>query len=216
MKTTQPKQNPRPPTQRQEAILSFLREHHQQQGYWPSIREIQQQFGFKSTNAVMGHLHALENKGYLSRICGHARAYQLNIPESLPPGALSLSTIPLYGSIPAGYPDGVETSGEIGRLQIDSDTLSRNRSRRAFALRVRGDSMIEAGILDGDTVIIDPVPAKQGDIVAALIDGETTLKRLVHENNCLHLKAENKSYPNLLPVTELIIQGVARSILRAI
>lgn len=201
-------------TTRQTEILQFLRTHHTSAGYWPSIREIQQQFGFKSTNAVMGHLRALENKGHMTRIPGHARAYQLTNEEGFPPGAIPLADIPLYGSIAAGYPDGVEAAGTIGLLQIDRDTLGRSRNRPAFALRVRGDSMMDAGILDGDTVIVDPVPAKQGDIVAALIDGETTLKRLITQGGRFHLKAENKNYPSLFPITELLIQGVARSIVR--
>ena len=200
-------------TARQKAILQFLDTRHRELGFWPSIREIQQYFQFKSTNAVMGHLKALEVKGALVRIPGHARAYQLNIAAV---NSVLLTEIPVYGKIPAGYPDGVEGGHTIDTLKIDMQTFQKYHTRRAFALKVRGDSMIDAGIQDGDMVIVDPVHAKQGDVVAALIDGETTLKRLVKEKGHFHLKAENKNYPHLLPVSELIIQGVAKSLLRPI
>lgn len=200
-------------TTRQKAILEFLEVRHREVGFWPSIREIQQHFQFKSTNAVMGHLKALEAKGVLTRIPGHARAYQFNTSmiEGIP-----LVEVPLYGKIAAGYPDGVEGGHTVETLKMDMQTFQKYHTRRAFALKVRGDSMIDAGIQDGDMVIVDPINPKQGDIVAALIDGETTLKRLIKNNGGLHLKAENKNYPNLVPVTELIIQGVAKSLLRPI
>jgi repressor LexA len=205
-------------TLRQQEILGFLSYHMREAGTWPSFRDIEAHFGFKSTNAVMGHLKALERKGYISRVPGQARTFRINIDlsdEARPAEALDVLDIPVYGSIAAGYPDGVESSGEIRRIQIDSATAGVRISRRCFALNVRGESMIDAGIEDGDTVIIEQCPPRNRDIVAALIDGETTLKRFMNEpGSSAYLKAENPSYPDFFPVSELTIQGVARAIVR--
>lgn len=206
-------------TTRQHEILGFIQLHFRQASYWPSIREIQTHFGFKSTNAVIGHLRALERKGYISRVAGHARAFRVTYDpeETHPDGATDVIDIPVYGSIAAGYPDGVETGGEIGRLQIDVDTAGVRRSRRAYALKVRGESMIDAGIFDGDIVIVEPGFPNTGDIVAALIDNETTLKRFIQEGSSSpYLKAENAAYPSLHPVSELMIQGVVKAIVRSL
>lgn len=205
-------------TLRQEEILGFIQVYMRNNQTWPSFREIESHFGFHSTNAVMGHIRALERKGYISRVPGQARTFRMAIDlneEHRPAEALEVVEIPIYGSIAAGYPDGVEASGEIGRLQIDAETAGVRRMRRSFALQVRGESMIDVGILDGDTVIIEQCPPRDGDIVAALIDGETTLKRFINKpGRAPYLKAENRNYPELHPVAELVIQGVARSVVR--
>ena len=206
-------------TLRQQEILGFIQLHQRSHGYWPSIRDIQAHFKFASTNAVMGHLRALEHKGSLARVPGHARAYRVTHDpnETHPAFAMDVVDIPVYGSIAAGYPDGVEPGGEIGRLQIDAQTAGIRRARRAFALKVRGDSMNDAAINDGDVVIFEHGPAKDGDIVAALIDGETTLKRFVQKpGRHPFLKAENPKYPNLHPVADLIIQGIAKAVVRSL
>ncbi|WOO40253.1 transcriptional repressor LexA [Rubellicoccus peritrichatus] len=206
-------------TTRQHEILGFVQLHFRQQSYWPSIREIQSHFGFKSTNAVMGHLRALERKGYISRVSGQARAFRVTYDpnDEKPEDATEVIDIPVYGSIAAGYPDGVETGGEIGRLQIDVGTAGVRRSRRAFALKVRGESMIDAGIFDGDIVIVEPGLPKSEDIVAALIDNETTLKRFIQEGSRPpFLKAENVAYPTLHPVSELVIQGIVKAVVRSL
>jgi len=204
-------------TLRQQEILGFLQIFSQDRGFWPSIREIRDHFGFNSTNAVVGHLRALENKGYISRIPGQARTYRITYETSEIPPANSLEVIdmPVYGNIAAGYPDGIEQGDAIDRIQVDINTAGIRRSRRSFALKVRGESMIDAGIYDGDMVIIEPALPNDGDIVAALIDGATTLKRFIKPHNKPpFLKAENKHYPDLHPVSELVIQGIARSIVR--
>lgn len=206
-------------TTRQHEILGFIQLHFAEESYWPSIREIQSHFGFRSTNAVMGHLRALERKGYISHVAGQARAFRVTYDpdETTPAEATEVIDIPVYGSIAAGYPDGVETGGEIGRLQIDVDTAGVRRSRRAFALKVRGESMIDAGIFEGDIVIVEPGLPKSGDIVAALIDNETTLKRFMQEGaRSPYLKAENAAYPELHPVSELIIQGIVKAVVRSL
>lgn len=205
-------------TYRQQEVLGYLQLHQRQYGTWPSIREIETHFGFKSTNAVMGHLKALERKGYISRVPGQARTFRINMDltdENQPAEAIEVVDIPIYGSIAAGYPDGIEPGGAVGRIQIDAETAGIRRSRRSFALKVRGESMIDVGIFDGDTVIIEQAPPQDGDIVAALIDGETTLKRFMNKpNTAPYLKAENRNYPELYPVAELVVQGVARAVVR--
>lgn len=210
---------PRPLTLRQQEILGFIRYFFEQNGFWPTIREIQKHFNLASTNGIARHLVALERKGKIIRPPGRARAFRLadEVPtSSIPPEeAMDVIDIPVYGSIPAGYAEGIESGDAVGRLQIDPETAGINRSRRSFALKVRGDSMINAGIHDGDIVILEQRTPRHREIVAALIDGETTLKRFIQESNHPpYLKAENPMFPSLYPVSELLIQGVARSVVR--
>ena len=213
-------------TKKQKAILDYMKAHVSEHSYWPSIRDIQAKFRFASTNAVFGHLQALERKGVLQRIPGAARAYKI-VPEAVADlsetiiryegpddSAIELRSIPFAGSIAAGLPDYTESSGVLATMQAPISEGSRRRAPQSFALRVRGDSMIDANINDGDTVIIEPGVAKHGDLVAALIDGETTLKRLIKQGSKIFLKAENQNYPELVPVSELVIQGIAKSVVR--
>ena len=227
-------------TDRQKAILDYIQSHFSENHYWPSIRDIQNAFGFKSTNAVPGHLRALERKGNIARVPGQARAYRLAeqkpgastraakiaskaatlpfVPESVRDvDEDNLLTIPIYGAIAAGYPDGVEPGEPIAQLQIDPETAGVRRGAKLFALRVRGESMIEAGIRDGDTVILEKGEGRPGDIVAALIDGEVTLKRLLlGKDRKAYLKAENPAFGDLKPVGSLSVQGIARTLVRRI
>lgn len=206
-----------PLTAKQREILDFLDVSVKADGYWPSIREIQDFFGFKSTNAVVGHLRALERKGYLSRSPGHARAYHFkNHFSDLRADEIAVESIPVLGSIAAGYPDRVEAGGEIDRLQVDAHTArARRRGANVFAIRVSGDSMINAGIHDGDTVVVETRDPRDGDIVAALIDGEVTLKRFIlNPGSTPYLKAENPDYPELFPIDDLQVQGVARAVVK--
>lgn len=208
-------------TARQKEILDYIQNHFFENSYWPSIRDIQNHFGFQSTNAVMGHLKALENKNYIARVPGQARAFRLSAnAQPFQPSISNISaiTISIYGSIAAGYPELVESGDAIGTLQIDVSTAGLRNLEKAFALKVRGESMIDIGIFEGDIVILEHGEPKHNDIVAALIDGETTLKRYIHSNikESPYLKAENTNYPSLTPTNELQVQGIARSIVRAL
>ncbi len=213
-------------TQKQRAILDYMKAHVSEHSYWPSIRDIQAKFRFASTNAVFGHLQALERKGVLQRIPGAARAYKI-APEVIPDTAdvviryegpddagVPLQSIAVMGNIAAGMPDYTESSGVLSTMQVPIPEGSRRRAPQSFALRVRGDSMIDAQIFDGDMVVIEPGQPKNGDIVAALIDNETTLKRFIRQGTKVYLKAENRNYPELRPVSELVIQGIAKSVMR--
>jgi SOS-response transcriptional repressor LexA len=121
--------------------------------------------------------------------------------------------VPLLGSIIAGRPE-LQEGHMDGCIDIDPTTLRLPKNARTFALKVRGDSMRNAAILEGDIVIMEFREAKHGDIVAALIDGETTLKRFVVQNGVPYLRASNPKYPDLIPARELVIQGVLIALLR--
>ena len=127
-----------------------------------------------------------------------------------------LGNILVLGAIQAGTP--VAESARPDRLDaFDMDTLRIPNSMRTFALKVRGDSMINAGIYDGDVVILDhEKEPKNRAIVAALIDGDSTLKRYVVKNGRPYLKAENPAYPTLIPAQELVIQGVLVAMFRQV
>lgn len=204
-------------TKRQSEVLEFIREHQVREGYWPSVREVQANFQFRSTNAVVGHLRALETKGALSRVPGQARAFRTIRPAegSASSGADTLVEVPVFGSIAAGYPVSVDDAAEVDRVRVDARTIAESTGRTPFALRVRGESMIDAGINDGDTVVIDPRPPRDGEIVVALIDGQSTLKRFMQpKDGAPFLQSENRAFPTMHPVSELVIQGVATSLVR--
>jgi repressor LexA len=198
-----------PMTQRQREILEYLKSAQRKTGVMPSTREIQHYFKFASQTAAMSHLRALERKGIIQRLPGKARA--VVFPEEL--DREEIVDIPVYGQIAAGMASEVEQERE-GCISIDIATLGIPRSARTFALKVRGDSMIDAHICHGDTVILEFREPRDHDIVAALIDGETTLKRYVVNKGKPYLHAENESYPDLIPARELIIQGVLVALLR--
>ena len=140
----------------------------------------------------------------------HSRGVQLTKPS----GVASVQ-LPLFASIPAGSPDEYEGGADAPeKLRFIPTTLGISNPGKAFAVRVRGDSMIDAGIFSGDIVVLEKKEPKTGDIVAALVDGENTLKRLVKENGRVFLKAENREYPNIEPQEKLDIQGVVVSVLR--
>ncbi|RYD22715.1 MAG: repressor LexA [Verrucomicrobiaceae bacterium] len=196
-------------TERQKEIVDYLRDSQRKTGIMPSTREIQHFFGFASQTAAMSHLRALERKGVIQRLPGKARA--VVFPEELDRG--EIVDIPVYGTIAAGMAQDVEQEKQ-GCISIDIASLGLPRHARTFALKVRGDSMIDAHICSGDTVILEFREPRKGDIVAALIDGETTLKRYLIEKGKPFLRAENEDFPDLIPARELVIQGVMIALLR--
>jgi repressor LexA len=124
----------------------------------------------------------------------------------------TLQTIPVCGAIPAGMPDSRQQEGSCIRIDLESVGLPKNM--RTFALRVSGDSMIGAAILDKDIVICEFKAPHENAVVAALVDGETTLKRYVVRNGSPYLKAENPKYKDVIPARELVIQGVMVALVR--
>jgi repressor LexA len=190
-------------------VLAFIEQYQGENQRPPTIREIQDHCGFKSPRAVSYILEKLEEARLIIRQA-HSRGVQLTKSRTAGPGI----QLPLFASIPAGLPDQFDGSEAPETLRFIPTTLGISNAERAFAVRVRGDSMIDAGIFSGDIVVLEQKEAKPGDIVAALIDGENTLKRLIKENGRVYLKAENADYPDLDPVEKLDIQGVVVSILR--
>lgn len=197
-------------TSRQNEILEYLRKSQRTTGLMPSTREIQHYFGFASQTAAMSHLRALERKGVIQRVPGKARA--VIFPDELDRG--EIIDIPLYGSIAAGMASEAVQERQ-GCISIDMAAVGLPRHAKTFALKVRGDSMIDAQICSGDTVILEFREPRKGDIVAALIDGETTLKRYLVQKGQPFLRAENPDFPDLIPARELVIQGVLIALLRS-
>ena len=199
-------------TRRQQQILDFIQKSKETGGSMPSTREIAAHFGFRSPNAVTTHLRLMRKKGAISSEPRKARSLRVTTP--LQKFRAVVRDIPLYGTIPAGFADRREQDAE-GCVSVDINSIGYKPTKNAFALRVTGESMVGRHILDGDYVILEHGPEpRNGDIVAALIDGENTLKRLIKEGNHVFLKAENRDYPNLEPVEKLDIQGVVVSVLR--
>jgi repressor LexA len=198
-----------PLTDRQQQVLDFIHAHHRQHGVSPSLREIQAHFGLASPFGIKRHVDALTAKGALRRLDGVARGL---LPPSHPRRG-ALAEIPLFGTIPAGSPTAAEQEPD-SYISVDTATLGVRANARLFALRVRGDSMIDASILDRDIVFLAARDPRPRDIVAALIDGESTLKRYLVEHGRPFLRAENPRYPDLLPAQELVIQGVMVGLLR--
>jgi repressor LexA len=195
-------------TDRQKNVLDFIQSEQREKGITPSTREIQSHFGFASQTSVMQYLAALQRKGFLDRHARKARALITPVQK------VRITDVPIYGQIPAGMATLSEQDAE-GHVSLDTASVNASKDGRTFALRVRGDSMMEAHIIDGDIVILeDRKDVQNGDIVAALIDGETTLKRYVMEHGRPYLKAENPDYPDLIPARELRIQGVMVSLIR--
>ena len=173
-----------PREESQAKILAFIREEMQSKGYPPSVREICKAVGFKSTSSVHAHLQQLEKSGALHRDAAKPRALGLS---DYPKGRL----VPLVGKVTAGVPILAQQNIEE-ELLLPANML--NTSDEVFALRVEGESMIEAGILSGDTVIVrSQRDAENGQIVVAMIDDEATVKRIFYEPHRVRLQPENSS-----------------------
>jgi repressor LexA len=195
-------------TVRQKAIYDFLLKTIREKGFAPSIPEIGKQFKIASTNGVSDHLKALEKKGYIRRVGKRA----IEVVNALGKTVLSATRdVPVLGKVPAGKPLLSEENIE-GILSIPDDM----GSGKLFALQVKGDSMIDAGILDGDKVIVKQQgTAENGEIVCAMINGEATLKRFFKKDGVITLKAENDKYaPITVSEGEFRIAGRVVGLLR--
>jgi len=211
---------------RQEAILSFIIQQVQLKGYPPSVREIGLAVGLHSSSTVHSHLSQLENKGYIMRDPTKPRAIMIlrdvngvefnldaSYEESSPDNREhfdEMVNLPLIGTVAAGTPILAEENLE--------DTISFPmrfvKQNDAFMLKIKGDSMINAGIFEGDYIIVTPKPvANNGDIVVAMIDGEATCKTFYREKNRIRLQPENDSMPPIY-TTDAAIIGVVVSLFR--
>lgn len=187
-------------TERQREILDFIQARIEEQGYPPTIREIGEVMGIRSTNGVNDHLKALERKGYLKREGLKSRALRpvsetstraAALPDNVIPLTGNMVSVPVLGRVAAGVPiladEHVETT-----VHVDSFFLGASPSDRVFALRVTGESMIDAGIYDGDYIFVKKqLEARAGQIVVAMIDGEATVKRYQPDGDVVRLVPEN-------------------------
>ena len=199
-------------TQRQRQVLDFILRAQQEGGVPPSLREIAEHFGFRSMTAALDHVRALRKKGCLAGESRRARSLRVVTP--LQELRSRVVNIPLFGSIPAGPPRDREQEAE-GCVSVDVESLGFKPTRNTFALKVTGDSMTGRHIVEGDIVVLEHgAEPRNGQVVAALIDGQSTLKTFVLKNGKPHLKAENPQYPDLIPAQELMIQGVFKALIR--
>lgn len=178
-------------TDRQRQILDFIRAEIHRRGFPPSVREIGEAVGLSSSSTVHSHLAALEDKGFLRRDPSKPRALEVldyrDTDRAIDYGAVR--AVPLVGQVAAGAPllaaENIEATMSLPVEMADEST---------FILRVRGDSMIEAGILDGDYVVVrQQNTASNGDIVVALLEDDATVKRFYKEADRVRLQPENAS-----------------------
>ena len=183
-------------TQRQRDILDFIATQIDRHGYPPTLREIGEHFGIRSTNGVSDHLKALEKKGFLAREDLKSRAMRPVASSPVAGGTVTglrigaeMVEIPLVGRVAAGQPllavENVEDTVVVDRFFIGTH-------REVFALRIVGESMIEDGIFDGDYVFVKKAPtAQRGEIVVAMIEGEATVKRYFPEGDVIRFQPAN-------------------------
>ena len=201
-------------TPRQKAVLEFISGYIEKSGYPPTFQEIADAFNIVSKHGVVRHLEALEKKGYITRSDTLARSIRIVHPDYMPaaPGDGETVSVPVVGRVAAGLPflseQNIEDHVMLPRTLIKSEGTY-------FALRVHGDSMLNAGILDGDMVIVKAASIGQsGEIVVAMVDNEVTVKRLVIQGPRKFLKAENPAYPDIHPRSEWNIQGKVIGLVR--
>jgi repressor LexA len=199
-------------TRRQRQIVEFIDKNLRASGVAPTQKEIAGHFGFSSVASVTDHLRLIRQKGALTSEPGRARTLRVVTPLSKL--RKRIVDIPIYGAIPAGFADDRKQEAK-GCVSVDIETLGVKPTARTFALEVRGDSMIGKHIMDGDLVVLEHgMTPRNGDVVAALIDNESTLKTFLTERGKPLLRAENPKYPKMIPASELVIQGVMIALIR--
>ena len=178
----------------QQRILEFIEQEIAQKGYPPSVREIGDAVGLKSTSTVHGHLRRLEARGLLRRDAMKPRAIEVRTNDAVSGRLNGVQMVPLIGNVAAGSPILAEEYVEEN-IPLPEALLGEGKH---FILKVHGDSMINAGIMDGDYVVVrQQNTANNGEIVVALIDGSATVKRFYRENGHFRLQPENSS---MLPI----------------
>ena len=199
-------------TARQQEMLDYIERETSSTGVPPSIRQIGAALGISSTNGVRLHLQALQKKGYIRRSQRTSRGIvSLNrLSNAVSPSCSTTVDIPILGRVAAGMPIMAAENRE-GSLTLDASLI---KNQESFALRVNGDSMINAGILDGDIVVVRlQQGADNGDIVVALMGEEATVKRFYREKDKIRLQPEN---PTMEPIysTDVDICGKVIALVR--
>jgi repressor LexA len=182
----------RAPTERQARILEVIRDFTEQRGYPPSVREIGERVGLSSSSTVQSHLKSLEKRGLVHRdptkpraLITRGAASAANFPSTRVP---DFGVVPIVGKVAAGMPITAAENLE-GEFVLPAEYA---RKDGTFMLRVAGESMIDAAILDGDLIVVRPQPdAANGEIVVAMVDGEATVKRFFRESGRVRLQPEN-------------------------
>ncbi len=191
-------------SEREQLILDYIKENILKNGYSPSIRDIKRDLDIKSTSTVHTYLEKLEKKGYIQKEGGKSRTLRVDSLVAGGEGA-PRPMIPIIGKVTAGMPI-LALENHEGYIAYPFDKRAVG-GRQLFALRVTGTSMIEAGILDGDIVIVEQTRvAENGDIVVALIDDEATVKTFYKENGHFRLQPQNSTMAPII-VEELVILG---------
>jgi repressor LexA len=194
-------------TERQQQVLDIVRRYLLKNGQSPTVREIVRELGVRSTCTVHKHIIALEKKGYISKTKYGYRSIEL--PGEYSPRQIKFTSVPLVGRVAAGQPL-LAAENLDGFLPIPADMA---QGEGLFALKVRGDSMVNAGIFDGDVIVArKQSAADNGDIVVALVEDEATVKRFFRESGQVRLQAENSAYPPIITPNVQILGKVALSI----
>ncbi|MGD0050877.1 MAG: transcriptional repressor LexA [Vulcanimicrobiaceae bacterium] len=196
-------------TEKQQQILAVIRSFTAEQGYPPSVREIGERVGLSSSSTVQSHLKTLERRGLLKRDPTKPRALVAARAEGEGP-VVPAVTLPILGRVAAGVPITASENLE------DHFVLPAAWAPRAggFMLRVKGDSMIDAAILDGDLILVESAPtARNGEIVVAMIDGEATVKRFYREAGRIRLQPENAAMAPIY-ADDVTIVGRVEAVIR--
>lgn len=197
-------------TPHQRTVLNYIGEFQRKRGYSPSLADLALAFGVRSKNAIAKVVNVLVREKYLQKD-PKGRIKILEREEETSSGHIAL-TLPLFGPIAAGFAAPVEEQAE--EIVTLEEYLVGDRSK-TFLLRVKGDSMINAGIHEGDLVIVERgKEPRVGEIVVGVLDGEFTLKRLKKDKGKYYLQAENPEYPDLYAMEELQVAGVVVGMMR--
>jgi repressor LexA len=200
----------KPATERQQRILEVIRTFTRERGYPPSVREIGERVGLSSSSTIHAHLKALERRGLISRDPTKPRALRSDLGANANRGPESV-VMPILGKVAAGIPITAQESVE-GEFVLPAAFAP--RTSNAFMLRVQGDSMIDAAILDGDLILVRPQKdATNGEIVVAMLEGEATVKRFYRESGRIRLQPENRAMEPIY-ATDVDIIGRVEAVIR--
>jgi repressor LexA len=196
-------------TERQTKILDYIRYVTKIRNYPPSVREIGEAVGLSSSSTVHNHLNQLERRGLIKRDPSKSRTVQLVADQEIDQQRRNAVSVPIVGNVAAGAP--ILAEQNIEDYVLLSPEIAKDGY---FLLRVRGDSMINAGIFDGDMVLVRPQhEAPNGSIVVALVEGDATVKRFERANGHVKLIAENPAYQPIV-TTNVSLVGVVRGVIR--
>lgn len=199
-------------TEKQQSVLDFIEDYQLNFGKSPTIREMREHFQVSSDNSILKHLKALTEKGYIEKDDTPRGIKLLSALKEKLNEISDTVKLPVFGFIPAGGP--VASEEHIDSWMSVGNDLASNPADY-FILRVTGNSMIDAGIFEGDLVVVNSKKEPRvEDIVVALVDNDNTLKRYIKQNGKAYLKAENQDYSDIHPQTDLQIQGVVTSLIR--